>query len=63
MGTHQAERLTEKDRRYVRHAMSGHDPTAAAMVVTGGSRAWITDEELDFVAQVPKESLDVLGSR
>lgn len=45
MDTRQAEQLTEKDRRYVWHAMSGHDPMAAAMVVTAGSGAWITDTD------------------
>jgi len=37
--------LSEKDRRYVWHAMSGHDPEAAAMIVTEGSGAWISDAE------------------
>jgi taurine-pyruvate aminotransferase len=33
----------EKDRRYVWHAMSGHDPSASTMIVEKGDGAWITD--------------------
>jgi adenosylmethionine-8-amino-7-oxononanoate aminotransferase len=37
--------LTEKDRRYVWHAMSGHNAPAPAMVVVQGEGAWVTDAE------------------
>ena len=35
--------LQAKDRRYVWHAMTGHNPEAATMVVTEADGAWVTD--------------------
>ena len=35
--------LLEKDRRYVWHAMTGHNPEAGTMVVTEADGAWVTD--------------------
>ena len=37
--------LQEKDRRYVWHAMTGHNPKAATMVVTEADGAWVTDSD------------------
>ena len=36
---------TEKDRRYVWHAMTGHNPQAATMVVAEADGAWISDTD------------------
>jgi taurine-pyruvate aminotransferase len=41
----QTQRLTEKDRRYVWHALSGYSPDASTMIVEEGDGAWITDTE------------------
>jgi adenosylmethionine-8-amino-7-oxononanoate aminotransferase len=39
----EAQRLLEKDRRYVWHAMAGYSPDASTMIVEKGDGAWITD--------------------
>ncbi len=36
---------TEKDRRYVWHALAGHNPQGSAMVVAEADGAWITDTD------------------
>jgi len=41
----ETQRWQEKDNRYVWHAMSGHDPEAATMIVEKGEGAWITDTD------------------
>jgi len=41
----QTQRLIEKDRRYVWHAMGGYSPDASTMIVEEGDGAWITDTE------------------
>jgi taurine-pyruvate aminotransferase len=41
----ETQRLIEKDRRYVWHALSGYAPDASTMIVEGGEGAWITDTE------------------
>jgi taurine-pyruvate aminotransferase len=41
----ETQRLIEKDRRYVWHAMSGYDPSASPMIVEKGEGAWITDTD------------------
>jgi taurine-pyruvate aminotransferase len=41
----ETQRLIEKDRRYVWHALSGYSPDASTMIVEGGDGAWITDTE------------------
>lgn len=38
-----AKDLLARDRRYVWHAMTGHNPEAATMVVTEADGAWVTD--------------------
>lgn len=38
-------KLQEKDNRHVWHAMSGHDPKAATMIVESGEGAWIADTD------------------
>ena len=39
----ETQQWTEKDRRYVWHAMTGHNPQASTMVVAEAEGAWITD--------------------
>src|SRR5215208_2984933 len=41
----ETQRLIEKDRCYVWHAMSGYDPSASPMIVEKGEGAWITDTD------------------
>jgi taurine-pyruvate aminotransferase len=41
--THDTKDLLAKDRRYVWHAMTGHNPEATTMLVTGADGAWVTD--------------------
>lgn len=41
----ETQRLIEKDRRYVWHAMGGYSPDASTMIVEEGDGAWITDTE------------------
>jgi taurine-pyruvate aminotransferase len=39
------QRLIERDRRYVWHALSGYSPDASTMIVEEADGAWITDTE------------------
>jgi taurine-pyruvate aminotransferase len=41
--THDTKDLLAKDRRYVWHAMTGHNPEATTMLVTEADGAWVTD--------------------
>jgi taurine-pyruvate aminotransferase len=41
----ETQKWTDKDRRYVWHAMSGYDPQASIMVVAEAKGAWIADTD------------------